>query len=293
MFDRSPARAVNATADFTPELRRVLARAREIVIELHADEVDTEHLVLALIDVPNSTVARLLAGLDADVPTLRAALHASAPPDARPRRRPGDDEDVPYRRRARHALEAAVGAARDAGVPAAGAEHLLLGVLGESTGRAAGILATLGITAELVAAGHAQASAPRFRISIDDASDVSIFEQIVVQVREAVATGALGGGDRLPSVRQLADELGIAPGTVARAYAELERLALVTTDGARGTRVSPWAARAPAAERRAALAALLRPAAVSAFHLGASAADLRAALDVAMRGIYGTPDQRA
>ena len=42
-----------------------------------------------------------------------------------------------------------------------------------------------------------------------------------------IATGALQPGERLPTVRQLADELDIAPGTVARAYGELERQGVV------------------------------------------------------------------
>jgi GntR family transcriptional regulator len=86
----------------------------------------------------------------------------------------------------------------------------------------------------------------------------------------------------------LADELDIAPGTVARAYAELERLGVVVTEGARGTRVAP---RKPSTmsqvERPETLIGLLRPVAVAAFHLGASAQDLRAALEAAMKDIFG------
>src|SRR5206468_2526682 len=77
-----------------------------------------------------------------------------------------------------------------------------------------------------------------FEVRIDDASDRAIHEQIVSQIQEAVATGTLRPGNRLPPVRQLADQLEIAPGTVARAYSELERRGIVVTDGARGTRVA-------------------------------------------------------
>lgn len=80
------------------------------------------------------------------------------------------------------------------------------------------------------------AAAPRFRIRIDDAAPVSIYEQIIGQIQEAVATGQLRPGDRLPTVRRLADELDIAPGTVALAYGELERLGILVTEVARDRR---------------------------------------------------------
>jgi len=106
----------------------------------------------------------------------------------------------------------------------------------------------------------------------------------------AVATGQLRPGDRLPTVRQLADDLDIAPGTVARAYGELERLGILVTEGARGTRVAEQQKPlVPDAERPNTLVGLLRPVAVAAFHLGASADELRAALDEAMKGIYDQP----
>jgi DNA-binding transcriptional regulator YhcF (GntR family) len=99
--------------------------------------------------------------------------------------------------------------------------------------------------------------------------------------------GDLKPGDRLPTVRHLADKLDIAPGTVARAYGELERLGVVVTEGARGTRVAqrerpPM----PASERPQTLVGLLRPVAVAGFHLGASAPELRAALEDAMKDIF-------
>ena len=122
---------------------------------------------------------------------------------------------------------------------------------------------------------------------IDDASDRSIYEQIVEQVQEQVAVGALVAGERLPTVRRLADSLDVAPGTVGRAYRELERLGLVTTQGARGTRVAARArAASPDPERAETLTGLLRPVAVAGFHLGASAEEMRGALERAMGGIF-------
>jgi len=134
--------------------------------------------------------------------------------------------------------------------------------------------------------GPSGASGARFRVGIDDTSSSSIYEQIVAQVREAVATGGLDPGQRLPSVRRMADDLDIAPGTVARAYGELERLGIVVTDGARGTRVAETRrAASPESERRETLVGLLRNVAVAAFHIGATAAELREALEPAVEGI--------
>src|SRR5207247_10567236 len=125
----------------------------------------------------------------------------------------------------------------------------------------------------------AERSTPAFQVRIDDGSDRSIYEQIVGQVQEAVATGALRPGERLPPVRQLADQLDIAPGTVARAYSELERRGIVVTDGARGTRVADRPRTPVAAGNRPEnLVGFLRPVAVAAFHLRATAEHLKCAL---------------
>lgn len=58
--------------------------------------------------------------------------------------------------------------------------------------------------------------------SIDPAGDVPIYEQIVRQVKLAVADGVLVGGQMVPSVRQLSKDLAINPNTIARAYQELQ-----------------------------------------------------------------------
>jgi GntR family transcriptional regulator len=58
--------------------------------------------------------------------------------------------------------------------------------------------------------------------SIDPSGDVPIYEQIVRQVKLAVADRVLVGGQMVPSVRQLAKELAINPNTIARAYQQLQ-----------------------------------------------------------------------
>jgi DNA-binding transcriptional regulator YhcF (GntR family) len=73
---------------------------------------------------------------------------------------------------------------------------------------------------------------------VDTSSAVPPFEQLRTGLVDAVASGELAPGARLPTVRRLAEDLGIAPGTVARAYRELEASGIIETRGRNGTFVS-------------------------------------------------------
>jgi DNA-binding transcriptional regulator YhcF (GntR family) len=76
------------------------------------------------------------------------------------------------------------------------------------------------------------------RIEIDATSSTPPYEQLRSQVAAQVADGRLPAGTRLPTVRQLATDLGVAANTVARAYRELESDGVVATRGRNGTIVS-------------------------------------------------------
>lgn len=65
------------------------------------------------------------------------------------------------------------------------------------------------------------------------------------QFRGLIVSGQLGAGERLPTVRQTASDLKVAPGTAAKAYKLLERDGLVVTRTAAGTRVAAAAAVLP------------------------------------------------
>jgi DNA-binding transcriptional regulator YhcF (GntR family) len=73
---------------------------------------------------------------------------------------------------------------------------------------------------------------------IDATSGTPPYEQLRTQVASQVASGELAAGTRLPTVRSLAEQLGVAVNTVARAYRELEADGVVTTNGRRGTVVA-------------------------------------------------------
>jgi GntR family transcriptional regulator len=73
---------------------------------------------------------------------------------------------------------------------------------------------------------------------VDDALDSPPYRQIVDQIRAAIERGDLAPETALSPVRQLAGDLGVAPNTVARAYAELQSDGWIVGDGRRGTRVA-------------------------------------------------------
>lgn len=91
-------------------------------------------------------------------------------------------------------------------------------------------------------------------IVIDPASAVPPFEQLRRRLIDDVADGRLSPGTRLPTVRRLAEDLGLAPGTVARAYRELEATGIIETRGRNGTFVAPQGDAAIREAQRAAAA---------------------------------------
>lgn len=72
-------------------------------------------------------------------------------------------------------------------------------------------------------------------ITLDFKGNKPIYEQIIEQVKFHVMKGYLQSGDVIPSVRKLALELKITPGTVAKAYQELERQGIIETIRGKGT----------------------------------------------------------
>lgn len=72
-------------------------------------------------------------------------------------------------------------------------------------------------------------------IDLDHGSALPPYEQIRAQIAAQVESGALQAGDRLPTVRRLAEDLGVAPGTVARSYRELEQAGVIETRGRNGS----------------------------------------------------------
>ena len=78
----------------------------------------------------------------------------------------------------------------------------------------------------------------RLLLIVDTGNPTPPYEQLRRQLAELIQSAALTPGDRLPPLRQLAADLGLAVGTVARAYRELESAGLVSSRRGGGTRVS-------------------------------------------------------
>lgn len=75
-------------------------------------------------------------------------------------------------------------------------------------------------------------------VRIDQHAAQPLFDQLRLQIIEAIRTGRLAAGTRLPTVRELAGTLGMAANTVARAYRELESAGVLETRGRSGTFVA-------------------------------------------------------
>lgn len=88
-------------------------------------------------------------------------------------------------------------------------------------------------------------------IHVDLGSATPPYDQVRAAIENAIAGGDLAAGSRLPTVRALAADLGLAPNTVARAYRELEALGLLEAQGRRGTFVADQAPATDAARHAA------------------------------------------
>jgi len=73
---------------------------------------------------------------------------------------------------------------------------------------------------------------------VDSDLEIPPYQQVMGQIRAAIERGELPPDSPLPTVRQLAGDLGIAPNTVARAYGELQSEGWLIGDRRRGTRVA-------------------------------------------------------
>ncbi|MEU3462338.1 GntR family transcriptional regulator [Streptomyces sp. NPDC006733] len=120
------------------------------------------------------------------------------------------------------------------------------------------------------------------RITVAADAATAPFEQVREQIADQARTGRLPVGHKLPTVRGLAEELGLAANTVAKAYRALEADGVVETRGRHGTFV---AAAGDAAERQAAAAAA--EFAQRAHRLGLDRAAALAAVQDALRAAYG------
>ena len=118
------------------------------------------------------------------------------------------------------------------------------------------------------------------RITLDRSSSQPLSEQLSSAIAERIRRGSLAAGTRLPTVRALAEDLGLAPNTAAKAYRALETEGMVQGRGRRGTFVS---GRLQPAKADSLLDDAARAFVARAHQLGVSDADARGAVRRAQR----------
>jgi DNA-binding transcriptional regulator YhcF (GntR family) len=119
-------------------------------------------------------------------------------------------------------------------------------------------------------------------LTVDTSSGVPPYEQIRSQYARMMATGVLAVGDRLPTIAQLAADLGLANGTVARAYKELERDRLIVSHRRKGTFVAAAPTTRSPSEIEADLTAAAERFALEVRQLGGDVAAALAAASAAL-----------
>jgi GntR family transcriptional regulator len=117
-------------------------------------------------------------------------------------------------------------------------------------------------------------------VTIDARDATPIYAQLERGLRAAIATGRLGPGEQLPTVRQLAVELCVNANTVARVYAELERAGVLETRRGVGSFVNATPAQAhPPGERDRRLRAFVTRILADADAAGFTVADVVAEIE--------------
>lgn len=116
------------------------------------------------------------------------------------------------------------------------------------------------------------------QIRLDAEERAPVYRQIVEAIRHQVATGALGQGERLPTVRQLAQDLKIDRNTTLRAYRVLHREGVVSLQHGRGTFVRTTARHPNLTQhRRHALETLMDESVARGLSLGYTPQEIEAA----------------
>lgn len=113
---------------------------------------------------------------------------------------------------------------------------------------------------------------------VDVGAALPLYLQLIEHIQSHVASGRFEPGQQLPTVRSLAAQLGINPGTVAKAYGELERAGVIVAHRGGGTCIAPRPDSARLSSlREARLSAIVGKSALEALSLGYSPQEIEAA----------------
>ncbi len=117
------------------------------------------------------------------------------------------------------------------------------------------------------------------QLQIDTSNGLAIYEQVVRQLKFAIASGKLRRGELVPSVRELSRQLAINPNTVARAYRQLQDEQVLETVRGMGMQVMVGAEKRCRADRKKLIAARLDTVLDEAFHSGLLGDEVRKLVD--------------
>ncbi|GHO97640.1 GntR family transcriptional regulator [Reticulibacter mediterranei] len=123
-------------------------------------------------------------------------------------------------------------------------------------------------------------------LHINIRSGVPIYVQLIEQIQHALEVGTLSPGDGLPSVRELASELSIAPNTIAKAYNELQRMGLIESRAGKGTIVLGEVEETIRTRQQEALIERLQAIVHDASKLGMSAETLQSHFEYAVQQFF-------
>ena len=130
-------------------------------------------------------------------------------------------------------------------------------------------------------------------IHIDPTGGLAVYDQIVRQVKFAVAGGVIVAGELIPSVRELARELAINPNTVARAYRQLQDDDVLESVRGRGLAVLPGAYKACQNGRFELIRSRLQEVLAEAHHSGLNKAQIELLLHEELDSVAKAPSQQA
>lgn len=120
---------------------------------------------------------------------------------------------------------------------------------------------------------------------VDTRNGLAVYDQIVRQMKFAVADGAVRSGELVPSVRELARDLAINPNTVARAYRQLQDDGVLESVRGTGLAVAAAARRQCQAERTKLIRARLRLVLEEARHSGLEGSEIGALVESELEAI--------
>ncbi len=122
-------------------------------------------------------------------------------------------------------------------------------------------------------------------LHVDAHNGLAVYDQIVRQIKFAVADGALRSGEMIPSVRELARDLAINPNTVARAYRQLQEDGVLETIRGTGLAVAGTARRQCQSDRTKLIRARLRLVLEEAHHSGLGADEIATLMQTELESI--------